>query len=154
MNQGIEILLSRMESHPEEFEEDWESESYTITTASKWQRIIHSIRQRVNWEETDINHPKGIQPLPFLSSEEVTLVYEKWMSLQGPAFTKQVYKKLLEEKEKPVMSWDNATSGTYTHAMISNQVTGQPIASIPLTTTASVIAGDTVTFDGFSLKIK
>lgn len=106
VNQGIEILLARMDSHPQEFEMDWQDGPYTAP-GGRWDAIIHQIRSRYHFIQragrADIYSSAGngtLPPLPFLSDEEVIQVYQKWESLQGPAFTRHIMQNLLDPQEE------------------------------------------------------
>lgn len=105
MNEGVEILLSRMDSHPEEFEMDYATDMHgVISTSDRWGHILVRVQQRMDQiiaSGTNANTQLGYntRALPFLSDEEVVQVYEKWASLQGPAFTREVMRRLLEDKK-------------------------------------------------------
>ena len=52
---------------------------------------MESVMRRISPEPT-------VSPaLPFLSDEEVALVYDKWLSVQGPLFTDSVMRIILLE---------------------------------------------------------
>jgi hypothetical protein len=86
-NKGVEILLSRMESHPEEF-----------TEGTRWEWIISKVLDRVQGV-SDLNTLQrgSTLPLPFLTDEEVKALYDKYMSLQGDVFSKRVMAELLRD---------------------------------------------------------
>jgi len=83
MNEGVQLMLKRMESHPEEFYEN-----------GRWEHITRLVRARVGGNKETTN---GMD-LPFLSDEEVSLLYDKWVSLQGPMFTDSVMRTILLEE--------------------------------------------------------
>lgn len=83
MNQGVEILLARMESNPDEF-----SAKY----GSKWLWVLEGVNARVaNGDKTS---------LPFLNDEEITTLWAKLVEISRDGFTKKVMATLLPEEEK------------------------------------------------------
>jgi hypothetical protein len=72
MNQGVEILLARMDSNPEEF--------LTGNKAGKWQHLLEK------YEE-------------YMTDEERKAVFTKYHSLKMSKFTEVVLKELLEEQD-------------------------------------------------------
>tara|TARA_R110000868_G_scaffold155324_5_gene381739 strand:- start:874 stop:1296 length:423 start_codon:yes stop_codon:yes gene_type:complete len=103
MNQGIEILLARMDSHPDEFIlSDFSNNWYD----GKWSMVIRGLLNR-GWlleaEAAGESVAKDyISAVPFLSDGEVLTVHRKFMSLQAGAFTASVLRTLLDEPEKDV----------------------------------------------------
>ena len=93
MNKGVELLLARMDSHPEEF-------VYKLGVhnrpTQRWAWVIDAVFKRVNNDTTELN---------FLTDEEVSAIYYKYTSLMGDQFTKQIMEALLvgdvQEEEKP-----------------------------------------------------
>jgi hypothetical protein len=81
-NKGVEILLNRMKSHPEEFIDDL-----------RWGWVIIPLLDRVNGVVSTTHHPRT--PLAFLSDEEINSLYDAYMALQGGAFSKRVMRELL-----------------------------------------------------------
>ena len=79
MNEGVQLILKRMDSHPEEFGQD---------RYNRWTPIMEQVQRRAGAEPT---------ALPFLSDEEVALVYNKWVSIQGPLFTDSVMRAIMLE---------------------------------------------------------
>lgn len=76
MNEGVRILIERMDTHPEEF-------NYGIH--EKWSDIITEI----------LKHGRG-QPstVPFLHPEEVQAVQDKLQKLERDEFTAEVLRRL------------------------------------------------------------
>jgi len=72
MNQGVEILLSRMDSNPEEF--------LTGNKAGKWQHLLEKYE-------------------PYMTEEECKAVRAKYNALKMSKFTEVVLKELLEEDD-------------------------------------------------------
>ena len=91
MNQGVEILLARMDSNPDEFVGmDWPHKN-------KWDWLLDDLRRRnVPTREDKEN---GYVPLRFLSDEEVKALWVKLESLRADQFTKQVMETLLRDEE-------------------------------------------------------
>jgi len=90
MNQGVEMLLARMESHPEEF--DYFTDRKKIVM-SRWDWVVQSVCRRVAHKHKASE--QGPLDLPFLPNDEVDALYNKFMSVQGHAFTKKVMHELL-----------------------------------------------------------
>lgn len=86
MNQGVEILLARMDSNPDEF-----------MAGRKWNWVVTDLQNRVH--PTPEMKKEGYLPLRFLSDEEVRMLWEKLESLRADQFTKAVMRTLLEEDE-------------------------------------------------------
>lgn len=97
MNKGVEILLSRMESHPEEFDAHRRRHISSTTVADafgRWDWIIDAVIRRV-----ENNHQDRVE-LAFLTNEEVDALYDKYVSIQGDAFTKRIMAELLRDEEE------------------------------------------------------
>ena len=91
MNQGVEILLARMDSNPDEFVgTSWPSKN-------KWAWVIDDLRRRMVPTKEDKEFG---QPLRFLSDDEVRMLWEKLESLRADQFTKAVMQTLLHEEEE------------------------------------------------------
>ena len=83
MNQGVQILLERMDTNPEEFEEG---------SLSKWADIINAVTARKNVPEA---HAKNA-PLPFLTDPEVNALYDKLEDVRRENFTADVLRRLAD----------------------------------------------------------
>jgi hypothetical protein len=97
VNKGVEILLNRMDSHPEEFVRQplLVRTGRGATGAMRWDWVIESLLRRV-----ENNHTSTFDyrlDLPFLSNEEVNILYDKYLRIQGEAFTQRVMSELLKE---------------------------------------------------------
>ncbi len=100
-NQGVKILLERMDSNPDEFVE----EAPYADIPAKWAVIIADILDRVKLMGIGVNgitrapnySIPNYTPLPFLSDDEVLEVYEKLNSIRGDLFTKQIMATLLQD---------------------------------------------------------
>jgi hypothetical protein len=90
-NKGVEILLSRMESNPEEFELGYYGNS------KRWDWVLKGVLARIERKhKSTIDHPLD---LPYLSDAEVNALHQKYMSIQGDSFTKRVMGELLSERD-------------------------------------------------------
>ena len=49
MNRGIELLIARMKSNPDEFEPS----AYNVSAGSKWDSLVHDWRHCLTEEELD-----------------------------------------------------------------------------------------------------
>ena len=95
MNQGVEILLSRMDSNPDEF--------VTGNKSGKWQHLLEKYE-------------------PYMTEEECKAVRTKYNELKMGKFTEAVMKELLEEREEDgVTLRASAHSNVLTTAGITNQ---------------------------------
>jgi hypothetical protein len=90
MNKGVQILLERMSSNPDEFVPDIQGKY-----PNKWRNIILSVAMRMQGGKD--YHDQ----LPFLKDEEIKTLWEKLINLQGDLFTKQVMNTLLSESIEP-----------------------------------------------------
>ena len=90
MNKGVEILLERIDSTPEEF-------GYNAPLfARKWRDIMEQIEQRYQAiiGTPDIPRHYAYQ-LDFLADEEITTLHNKLKALRAEEFTKDVMGRLL-----------------------------------------------------------
>ena len=98
MNQGVEILLARMDSNPDEFVgTSWPGKN-------KWAWVVDDLRRRMAPTKEDKEF--GL-PLRFLSDEEVRMLWEKLESLRADQFTKAVMRTLLEEDDTLVKDYES-----------------------------------------------
>jgi hypothetical protein len=86
MNKGVQILLERMSSNPDEFVPDIHGKY-----PPKWRDIILSVEMRVEGGKDYKDQ------LPFLTHEEIKALWKKMQSLQGELFTKRVMNTLLQD---------------------------------------------------------
>lgn len=82
MNEGVRIIIERMETHPEEFSHD---------IHEKWTDIIGDIMQRVKGKA---------DPVPFLNDHEVKVIYDKLRDLERHEFTARVLRRLADTPEE------------------------------------------------------
>lgn len=88
MNKGVQILLERMSSNPDEF-----IPTLRDGYPAKWRDILLSIEMRTNGGKDYKDQ------LSFLNDKEVKALWEKMQSLQGELFTKRVMDTLLRDAE-------------------------------------------------------
>ena len=108
MNQGVQILLERMRSNPDEFVPDLMG-----NYPRKWRNIIQEIEYRTKSKNIK---PKVdeilVIPLPFLTDEEVDAVWSGMQQLQGDLFTKKVMGILLQDAEELSSSFTQLSDDT------------------------------------------
>lgn len=88
MNKGVQILLERMSSNPDEF-----IPTLRDGYPTKWRDILLSIEMRTNGGKDYKDQ------LSFLNDREIKALWEKMQSLQGELFTKRVMNTLLRDAE-------------------------------------------------------
>jgi len=92
MHKSMEILMSRMDSHPVEFDVTF---SHTkLNYRSRWEFILKPLMERA--EAMMRGEPSFM--LGFLSDKEVGLVFQKLMTVQGDACTHMVMNELLRDE--------------------------------------------------------
>ena len=89
LNKGVQILLERMSSNPDEF-----VPSLRDGYPPKWRDILLSVEMRTNGGKDYKDQ------LPFLNDKEIKALYEKLRGLQGDLFTKRVMNTLLGESRE------------------------------------------------------
>jgi hypothetical protein len=101
MNQGIEILIARMDSNPEEFVPD-----VIGNYPSKWRKILVQIEHRIKSKGIKVKEGEYLAiELPFLELEEVEAVWKKLQLLQADLFTKRVMNTLLQDADEELSSF-------------------------------------------------
>ena len=113
MNQGVQILLDRMDTNPEEFDD------YT----GKWGDIIGAVHARKSVPET---HSKDA-PLPFLTDPEVNALYEKLEDVRRENFTADVLRRLADDSVKQQELWDKPIYSTSNIPHIGTPVTTRTV---------------------------
>ena len=113
MNQGVQILLDRMDTNPEEFDD------YT----GKWGDIIGAVHARKSIPET---HSKDA-PLPFLTDPEVNALYEKLEDVRRENFTADVLRRLADDSVKQQELWDKPIYSTSNIPHIGTPVTTRTV---------------------------
>ena len=117
MNQGVQILLDRMDTNPEEFDD------YT----GKWGDIIGAVHARKSIPEENSKDA----PLPFLTTPEVNALYEKLEDVRRENFTADVLRRLADDSVKQQELWDTSYSTSN-----SSYVGGSLTTTLPHTTGA------------------
>ncbi len=122
MNKGVQILLERMESNPQEF-----IPTLRDGYPAKWRDILLSIEMRVNGGK------EYKSQLPFLNDKEIKALWEKMQSLQGELFTKRVMDTLLRDahelemeelRQLPLLLEELGNFSSAELSSLSRQVTG------------------------------
>ena len=91
MNKGVEIILARMESSPEEFR--WGS---LEKESRQWSWLTNGIREAALVRKC-VGHTFP-DKLHFLSDEELDALHAKLAEIDGEQFTKDVMHQLLSDK--------------------------------------------------------
>lgn len=94
MNKGVQILLERMESNPDEFTYD------DPLLSRKWRDITEQVSQRY---QIIINNPDVKShwqyALDFLDDEEIITLHNKLKALRADEFTRDVMARLLADAD-------------------------------------------------------
>ena len=91
-NKGVQIILKRMHSNPEEF-----TAIPKVGAPGRWGWLMEQVILRV---ENSHKNSNGYRvQLAFLTNDEVDALYDKFMSIQGDAFTHAVMRELLVDAE-------------------------------------------------------
>ena len=100
MNEGVQILLDRMDTNPEEFDD----------YAGKWGDIIGAVHARRDIPEA---HKKDA-PLPFLSDPEINALYDKLEDVRRENFTSDVLRRLADTPKEIAQQelWDTSYSSS------------------------------------------
>ena len=120
MNQGVQILLDRMDTNPEEFDD------YT----GKWGDIIGAVHARKSIPEENSKDA----PLPFLTTPEVNALYEKLEDVRRENFTADVLRRLADDSVKQQGLWANVS----TYSTSNHPVLAPLTATLPYTTGTSI----------------
>ncbi len=116
MNQGVQILLDRMDTNPEEFED----------YSGKWGDIIGAVHAR---KSIPAGHSKDA-PLPFLTDPEVNALYDKLEDVRRENFTADVLRRLADAPREQIQE-DLFDSRSYT--------TNVPLGGGALTSTTGAV---------------
>lgn len=113
MNKGVEMLLRRMESHPEEFADTYDPYR-DRGTEGKWDSIIREVLHRVEVIDRDNGHKdasNGVhprrygKPLGYLSDEEILTLLAKLDETRAKVFEHRVMATLLGANEPRPGEW-------------------------------------------------
>lgn len=99
MNKGVEILLERMESNPDEFTNEYSTS--TTQADRKWNDIAEKIHMRM----TSIAQDPEAKPyykyqLDYLTDEEINALHSKLKDVHAEAFTREVMGRLLGSTDR------------------------------------------------------
>lgn len=124
MNKGVQILLERMSSNPDEF-----IPTLRDGYPAKWRDILLSVEMRINGGKDYKDQ------LSFLNDKEIKALWEKMQSLQGELFTKRVMDTLLRGTEDrlgydEVVEMLEAKAKLAELSSLSRQVTGGRLKKI------------------------
>lgn len=110
MNQGVQILLDRMDTNPEEFEDDF------ALGGGKWYDIVQAVHARKNAPEA---HRKDA-PLPFLTDPEVNALYDKLEDVRRENFTAAVLRRLADTPQEITQQglWDKPSYSSSNHPVL------------------------------------
>ena len=92
MHKSMEILMARMESHPEEF--DLIYRQVQLNPDKRWDFVIKPLLERA---ESMMRGEPSFQ-LGFLSNEEVSTVFRKLMAIQGDMMLERVLNETLRDQ--------------------------------------------------------
>jgi len=109
MNKGVQILLERIKSNPEEFTPD-----IAGRYPEKWRNILQQIEARANDE--------ACRYLDFLSDAEIAEVWRAMQDVRGDQFTKQVMNTLLRDGVELSSSFSQPRSETQKKAKAIQQI--------------------------------
>lgn len=84
MNRGLQILLERVKSNPEEFTPD-----ITGRYPEKWRTVLNLVQLRM------VERDQAGKHLDFLSDEEIAVLWRAMQDVRGEQFTKQIMNTLL-----------------------------------------------------------
>lgn len=98
MHKSMEILMARMESHPEEF--DLTYRQIQLNPDKRWDFVVKPLLERA---EAMMRGEPSFQ-VGFLSDEEVSIVFRKLMAVQGDFMLKRVLKENLDSEPQPKRS--------------------------------------------------
>ena len=101
MNKGVEILLSRMESNPDEF-------FIHNKEAAKWRDIVEQVYNRADVIHKNPDAQKHwAHLLHFLSDEEILELHNKLQSIRAEEFTQDIMRRLLDEDREILYAHEN-----------------------------------------------
>lgn len=108
-NKGVQILLERIKSNPEEFTNL--NALSPSKSPSRWGFIIRGVCTRIHYPAS-----KEIE-LPYLSDEEVAAMYEALKPLLAQQFTESIMEELLRDDSSPQKDmFSGVTTPVYTAA--------------------------------------
>jgi hypothetical protein len=135
MNQGVQILLERMDTNPEEFEDDF------ALGGGKWYDIVQAVHARKNTPEAH----KNTTPLPFLTDPEVNALYDKLEDVRRENFTAAVLRRLADTPQEIAQQelWDKPSYSTSNQSLTTTLPhTTATWGKSSITTAAALSLGD------------
>jgi hypothetical protein len=136
INQGVQILLNRMDSHPEEFVPDLQSHY-----PHKWRALLIKVDNRVNHARTkhlDRNADLYTPDLSFLSDEEISSLHNKIQSIRGDLFTKEVMATLLADENRDLGELSSSFSG---NSLSASNLKGRGTVTLSNVQNTSAVSG-------------
>jgi hypothetical protein len=88
MNRGLQILLERVKSNPEEFTPD-----ITGRYPEKWRPVLNLVQLRM------VERDQAGKHLDFLSDEEIAVLWRAMQDVRGDQFTRQIMNTLLRDSD-------------------------------------------------------
>mgnify|MGYP003335285270 FL=1 len=97
MNKGVQILLERMQSNPEEFIPDWRGEF-----PPKWRSKLDAVVRRATFikAKPNMRDVEYYPELPFLKDEEILALHSAMQNLLANRFTEEVMATLLQDADE------------------------------------------------------
>lgn len=89
MHKSMEILMARMDSHPDEFDV-----TFQVGGANRWKFVLKPLIERCE----DMVRGEPSFNLAFLSDDEIREVFYKLMSVQGEMTTQRIMNELLQDE--------------------------------------------------------
>lgn len=116
MHKSMEILMARMESHPEEF--DLTFRATQLNPEKRWEFIVKPLMERAE----AIIRKEPCFLLGFLSDEEVGEVFKKLMYVQGDLTTQRIMNELLRDEDRSTTRGGIKFGGNNKFAYCSTEV--------------------------------
>ncbi len=105
MNKGVQILLERMQSNPEEFIPDWRGHY-----PPKWRAKLDAVGRRASHIYATKKDPDYYIELPFLKDEEILALWNAMQNLLANQFTEEVMSTLLHDAEESFLPQELSSS--------------------------------------------
>lgn len=116
MNEGVKLLIDRMESNPEDFEDrDFEPNTGRITRG-KFKGVADMLKKRLSGERP------AWDAMNVLSTEEIEALTAAYVKMERKKFTNGVMAKLLEEDKLDSYAYTATVAGPLTTSVGSNGV--------------------------------
>jgi hypothetical protein len=113
MNEGVKILIDRMESNPEDFEDrDFEPNTGRITRG-KFKGVADVLKKRLSGERP------AWDAMNVLSTEEIEALTAAYVKMERKKFTNGIMAKLLEEDKLDSLAY---TAGPFTTGPLTTSV--------------------------------